>query len=370
MDTSIIEQMGIHCLKDFLIGTEVDPGRVSEGDKEISWDGNLYVFENSKSRKVDDLRYRLPIQVKSHKAKNKKELDAEFITFRKLDRRHLKNYYKENGVVLIRPVYIDKRTYSIYVKELLTGDIKKLLDDKRKSPPIKLRKRNTIGEFVKFCDFFDENRYLQPTVLNDIETPEDNVQEDFTIYADLREVNWDDVNKRDTSAAKFYWEREDGIKIPLKKTKLVEDYKIDHKIIMSEIPFYDFYNMTRERDKYVTRIGSNFLVLDPNDNSLIVNYSWNLDSRDFSSKMRDFMFIGLFMLGNDLILKDVTIPFKILTIQERISVIMESFKQIDQLILNNEKDFISKGKQYAENIFEFMRIEKEYVDARLHLLHK
>lgn len=370
MDSSKIEKIGIHCLTDFLIESEIDPGEISQGDKSVSWDDHLYIYKDNQSRKVTDLRYRIPVQVKSQNAKDISVLEKEFIIFRKLGKKHLKNYLNDNGVMLIRPVFFNKKNYSIYVKELLPLELKELLQSESNTPPIKMRKKENPDNFLKFCDFYNDNRYLQPLVNVNLDISSTKLPSEFSVYVDNREVNYNNPTKRDLSAAKFYWDRDDGLKLPIHDAKWISGNKIKHQIILSGIPFYDYYYIYGDENNYSINIGEKTIYIKPKDNLFEINYTWDKDNRSFSSKIGGCMCIGCFALGNDLILNEGKIPYKLFSIQERLRMVMDSYRHISKLIEDNENSFDDKGSKYKININKYLQTAKHFVDTQIHLLEK
>lgn len=368
MGNKVIEQTGLYCLTDFLIESSIDAGEIAQGDKSVSWDDHLYIYKSASNRKVEDLRYRIPVQVKSHKAKTIDVLEKEFITFNKLSKKHLRNYLEDNGVLLIRPVFFNKRNYSIYVKELLPIDIKELLKQNSVTPTIKLRKKSSSKAFLEFCDFFNDNRYLQPKVNVDLEISSDDLPKEFNVFADNREVRYSNPIKRDLSAAKFYWNKEDGQKLPLKDAKWVHSYKIEHKIILSGIPFYDFYFIYEDIEDYSIHIGDKVIIVNPKKSLFEISYTWENDKRSMNSRISGCMLIGCFALGNDLVLREGVISYNLFTIQERIKMVMDSYRHVNSLIRKNKQDFLSKGKQYVDNIRKYLAISKHFVDSQYNLL--
>jgi hypothetical protein len=363
MDNSVIEQSGILCLKNFLYGSNIDPGKIDENDKTVSWDGFLYVYKDSASRKKLDLKYRISVQVKSHKVFERGELSNQFIVYNQLSKDHLQNYLEDGGIVLIRPVFIDNLNYSIYVKELLPVDITKLLEDPRKTPPITLRKKDNHFDFASFCEFYQYNKYLGTKNLVDIGFSEHDLPDEFSVHVDNSEVNYLNPKKRSLDSAKFYFESDHGIKIPIKDAKWIEGFKIDHQIVLSKIPFYNDYFLNKDGDNHEIHIGEKVLIIKPHENNIVFNYSWESDRRNFKDKIRDLMFLGLFAMGNNIELKDVTIQYNLFSIDERIKIVINSFSNVRLLLIEFEAEFKSSHIKYQENILKFLKTAKLFVDA-------
>lgn len=120
MNTEII---ATSYLKEVLATTDLlDPTYLKDGEKEPSWDGNLYLHENADMKKTG--LKKIPVQVKG----TIKASHPDKITFRmSLD--DMDNYLRDGGVMLF-VVYIsnDKKRKTIYYESLLPIKIRILKD--------------------------------------------------------------------------------------------------------------------------------------------------------------------------------------------------------------------------------------------------
>lgn len=94
MNSIKIEKTAIDFLKSVINSHDKMNDYINVNDKEPSWDGNIYLY-NTDSLKVEDIRYKIPVQVKG---KNKEELlKRKNITY-PVEYKHLRNYYIDGGV--------------------------------------------------------------------------------------------------------------------------------------------------------------------------------------------------------------------------------------------------------------------------------
>ena len=122
IDTEII---AVSAVKESIAKTEVLKPFINDGDKEPSWDGHIYIHENS-SKTKKGLK-RVPVQVKGVTGKR---IDCKK-KFR-IDRVDLENYLREGGTFLfVVCVSEDGEDKCIYYSSLLPIKIRRLLKGKQ-----------------------------------------------------------------------------------------------------------------------------------------------------------------------------------------------------------------------------------------------
>ena len=123
-------------LEETLSSTDVLDPFINDGDKEPSWDGNIYIYSNKNKKKVGVKK--VPVQVKGT---IKEEHPTDKITFR-MGIEHIDNYLRDGGVLLF-VVYIsnDGKRKTIYYDSLLPMKIRVLKDrhEKTKTIPIECK---------------------------------------------------------------------------------------------------------------------------------------------------------------------------------------------------------------------------------------
>ena len=103
MDKKKIESAAISEIKDSIISCDILSPYISENDKEPSWDGFIYVYNDYKHKK-DNIKGRVAVQVKGELNSN---LTLSKISY-PADIADLNNYLKDNGVIYF-VVYINKQ---------------------------------------------------------------------------------------------------------------------------------------------------------------------------------------------------------------------------------------------------------------------
>ena len=130
---------------------------VKDGDKEPSWDGNIYVYKSDECKNEDLIR-RVPVQVKGKKKTIKKSTTSFNFSVKISD---LTNYLNDGGVVCFVVAICDDRSEQIFYKSLLPYDLKNILDNtNNKTTTIKFSKlpygdRSIRKIFLSFIDNHD-----------------------------------------------------------------------------------------------------------------------------------------------------------------------------------------------------------------------
>ena len=126
MEKTIIEKFATGAVKDRMLKTGCIDPNIPEGDKEPSWDGHIYLYENGSNFNKSNLKVRIPVQVKGHECENLLEdtirFDAEVAD--------LRNYSME-GYALYFVVYVAQggEANRVYYAELTPAKLADLLDD-------------------------------------------------------------------------------------------------------------------------------------------------------------------------------------------------------------------------------------------------
>lgn len=122
--TSILEEISISKIKEILRSYKIFKSFINENDKEPSWDGFIFVYNKENTERKDELRGRIPIQIKAtevEKIKNKK------IPF-SMKLSDLNNYFNDGGVMFFVVEINEQEECRIFLKSLLPVDIKIILE--------------------------------------------------------------------------------------------------------------------------------------------------------------------------------------------------------------------------------------------------
>lgn len=127
MTNSQIENSAVGSVKRALNDTGyIDVSNIKEGDKFPVWDGDILVYDSDKERKNENIKYKLPVQVKGTEARVENSLKFKIRT------NDLKKYRDDGGVIYF-VVQVDKNNSinnKIFYIDLLPVNIKKILKNK------------------------------------------------------------------------------------------------------------------------------------------------------------------------------------------------------------------------------------------------
>lgn len=135
IDSTKIEKRALYVLQGPIVDSDYLDDSFQAMDKELSWDGYIYSYKDKKfsNKTFDD---KIPVQIKGHYDKDKKEINRERIQFQ-VELNVLENYYADRGVLYFRVLLADEKT-EVYYNALYPSKIKTFLDEAK-------RKKNKKG---------------------------------------------------------------------------------------------------------------------------------------------------------------------------------------------------------------------------------
>lgn len=103
MDSITIETLAVGKLKEVVILNDYLSPFINEGDKEPSWDGDIYLY-NKRGKNKNDIKGKVSIQVKGKEISNTKKSEIKY----PVSVVDLRNYLTDGGVIYF-VVYVDKQ---------------------------------------------------------------------------------------------------------------------------------------------------------------------------------------------------------------------------------------------------------------------
>lgn len=241
---------------------------INEGDKEPSWDGNIYIYANKDKRKESIKR--VPVQVKG-KQSDDFSLDTIKYPITVVD---LENYLNDGGVVFF-VVYISKdgRDTKIYYSCLLPVKIRNILDrniKKNKKLSIEFNSfpednERKVSLFLNFYDHMKKQTSFAKTMLLSLdELEKQGVLEGITFYANS-------YGKPNLSSYKLLFEDEiymyaniKGSSVPQPLLDIPLDLhiaeKVETEISVNGTVYYTQFHRIRSKDKAVLTIGKSVTI--------------------------------------------------------------------------------------------------------------
>lgn len=125
LDSKTIETLSVNAVKDSIVMSEFLEQFIAENDKEPSWDGFVYIY-NNRDKKKSDLKGRMPVQIKGKLCDDHTQIQISY----SMQVADLRNYLWDNGCILF-VVYIGNNglTRKIYYVELTPVKLRKLLKE-------------------------------------------------------------------------------------------------------------------------------------------------------------------------------------------------------------------------------------------------
>lgn len=118
-----IEKLATSAIIDAMARTDVIDSFVNSGDKEPSWDGNLYVYSEASKRK-NNLIGKVPVQVKGQSCKKFAQNEFKF----SIEITDLKNYLIDGGILYFVVQVLESADKKIFYRILSVNDIEEILD--------------------------------------------------------------------------------------------------------------------------------------------------------------------------------------------------------------------------------------------------
>lgn len=135
LDSKKIEILAVNAVKDSIVTTDFLDPYIAENDKEPSWDGFVYIYDDVRKTK-DTLKGRMPVQVKGKECDDHSNKEISF----SMSKADLVNYLNDGGCILF-VVYIGNNglTRKIYYSILTPIKLRQLLVGVNKSKVIYLK---------------------------------------------------------------------------------------------------------------------------------------------------------------------------------------------------------------------------------------
>lgn len=153
MNSKRTEGIAVNAIRNKIYENEYLADEIPTNDKTPSWDGEIWVYDNEDQPK-NSLFGKVPVQVKGKKVN---EFSSDSIKY-SLEKADLENYYKNNGILFFVVEYINPSKTQIYYLELLTVDIKPILNEMNEKGTQTIRKKfNRLSSELRSLEFICRN---------------------------------------------------------------------------------------------------------------------------------------------------------------------------------------------------------------------
>lgn len=268
MDSSKIEGKAVRYVKEILDDCPLlSSNDIKEGDKEISWDGNVKIF-NSERHAKDNLLGRVFVQVKG-KVVADKDLTKDFISY-PANVSDLNNYQNDGGVIYLVVYIAPNGTRKIFYETLTIVKLKDYLkriksNQESKSINLKVLPNEASDIETIFINFYEDAKkqksFANYELLPIEELAKQKGFEGIKITTTKRGVKPD--NFIDQTAAiieneVYVYASIDGFEIPASNviSKMELQHKVDKRVTVNGVEYYNSCDVVvRKKGQRTIRFG-------------------------------------------------------------------------------------------------------------------
>ncbi len=366
MDKSSIEGNAVDYVKIALRSTNIIKPELKEGDKTLSWDGELFVYNSDKFSK-ENLKAMIPAQVKGRTLKKYRKTYPIEVS-------DLINYKKKKNVIYF-VVQMVGDEYKIFYTALQLYDLEKILKNigKRKSISLPLTEfpsknpskiKSIILAFIK-----DSERQAQliPGVFHVSDLQEKIKKPILTFNLNMRSnFSTADIYSSIISQKPYvYYKDEKGVEFPVDRIEDIENLIIGHHnnipIFVDRIKYYDGYDIINDNMGAKIQIGR-YINLVYNDCKLTLNYSY---SGTVQERLRTLTFILAIHKGNTLSFGELDLSIKDLVLKQEefkknqalVSFYSDILTLFERIGIQKELELDQLTQQQTNNLYEFCQSE-------------
>lgn len=358
LNNKTIEILSVNAVKDSIVTSDFLEPSIAENDKEPSWDGFVYIYED-KLKEKSKLRGRMPIQVKGKvfEDHSKKEISYSMLVS------DLKNYLNDGGCILF-VVYIGSEglTKKIYYCELTPVKLIHLFSNinnqtnktvKLKEFPLENNSKETIFfNCLQNCQkqkSFSNNKLFTLEELNN----EGNIEEFIIPFSGVGVSNPEDLLLNNEV---YLYAKVKGSPIPHPIEGLLKNIEtqkyINEEINIGDEIFYSHYTINDNSNERILCLGESFRMnFNKKTNICKINYK---NSNKIRMLAKDLNFMISYIEKGYFEIKDIKVPF------------YPDKASIEKFNIEYQK----RNLEYAKKVVQLLDMFHCYEDIDINLLNK
>ncbi len=307
LDKKAIETISVNAVRNSIVTSPFLDQFIADNDKEPSWDGNVYIYEDT-SKKKNKLKGRLPVQVKG---KVCADFSADEISY-SMEVSDLRNYLYDGGVVLF-VVYMNTSgtATQIYYSELTPLKLRFVLNDAKtqKTKTVRLIKfpddgnkkatifLNCLQNCQKQASFTDAKLYS----LEELEKT--GLLESLTIP--LAGAGVFDPKRLLMTSEAYLYANIKGSSIPqpleILPRGIVTKEEVSNDVVIEDHVYYTKYSVIRSAESTTVQFGDSFrMTVEENKRACKMNYKNSTKLRTLATDLHfllDYIEKGYFQVG-------------------------------------------------------------------------
>lgn len=272
MSSTKIEKKAILALENFLEDSEIIDSKITSNDREMSWDGNLYVYSHEDMAKVNYL-CRIPVQVKGRTMDNFKN-DFSY----PIETPDLQAYLTEGNLFFV--IQVTPQGKRIFYRDLYPLTINHILKGHRNQKSISVKMRQfsmNLQEFEQFLIRFNQDCKKQVSAVIGNAKPfrmEDmqkrNINK-FTFSAPQQSNPLKLFSYLSTHPTFIYGEIQEGVEWPIGDLPVIMNFEkdIQKPVIVGERTFFNDFHAEIKGDLLKVVVGG------------IMEFSFNVQTNEF-----------------------------------------------------------------------------------------
>lgn len=277
-----IERLATSAIINSVSKTDILSPFINDGDKEPSWDGNIYIYSN-RNKSKDGIK-KVPVQVKGVTRKQVPPKKVPKFSASVVD---LDNWKNDGGIILF-VVLIDEtgEKSAIYYSSLLPVKINNLKQRSKGkqsiSIPLRIFPDNNEQKVSVLLNFYEnmkkQTSFAKASLVSSDKLMSDGVLENIsftvTAYGDKQKHDWQSILFQDDV---YMYANIKGSAIPQPLPELPIDLHIgttiDGDVCVGDTTYYNYYTVVRSYEGNTIKIGKSIIIkLNPEEKRFTIKY--------------------------------------------------------------------------------------------------